>query len=78
MVTHVKRFRDGAEAGRLLAHRLRKAGESEDTVVQGLARGGVPIGYETARGLDRERGMPLERTSDGEAGELPQTCPWHM
>ncbi|MEN3284354.1 MAG: hypothetical protein V7607_5494, partial [Solirubrobacteraceae bacterium] len=51
-MTHVKRFRDRAEAGRLLAERLRELGGGDDVVVLGLPRGGVPVAYEVARELD--------------------------
>src|SRR5947207_15719834 len=50
------RFRDRAEAGRLLAELLRDYKGREDVVVLALPRGGVPVGYEVARAL----GLPLD------------------
>jgi putative phosphoribosyl transferase len=50
-----KRFRDRAEAGRLLAQRLRKYAGRDDVVVLALPRGGVPVAYEVAK----ELGAPL-------------------
>lgn len=44
-------FIDRAEAGRRLAHRLEFL-QSEDLVVLGLPRGGVPVAYEVAIALD--------------------------
>lgn len=52
-------FADRAEAGRLLAERLRDhriSEEGPDVVVLGLPRGGVPVAYEVARAL----GAPLD------------------
>src|SRR5439155_12419678 len=51
-----KRFRDRAEAGRLLAELLRDYAGRDDVVVLALPRGGVPVGYEVARAL----GAPLD------------------
>ena len=51
-----KRFRDRAEAGRLLAELLRDYAGRDDAVVLALPRGGVPVGYEVARAL----GAPLD------------------
>jgi putative phosphoribosyl transferase len=47
-----KRFRDRAEAGRLLAQRLRHYAGRDDVVVLALPRGGVPVAYEVAQELD--------------------------
>lgn len=44
-------FRDRADAGRQLAERLEEHAGEPDTVVLGLARGGVPIAYEVAQAL---------------------------
>src|SRR5947208_8607188 len=51
-----KRFRDRAEAGRLLAELLRDYVGRDDVVVLALPRGGVPVGYEVAKAL----GAPLD------------------
>jgi predicted phosphoribosyltransferase len=45
------RFRDRADAGRLLAERLRGFAGRDDVIVLGLSRGGVPVAYEVARAL---------------------------
>ena len=50
------RFRDRAEAGRLLAPRLAAYTDRPDVIVLALPRGGVPVGYEVARAL----GAPLD------------------
>ena len=50
------RFRDRAEAGRLLGERLSQYGRSSDVVVLGLPRGGVPVARQVARAL----GAPLD------------------
>jgi putative phosphoribosyl transferase len=50
-----RRFRDRAEAGRLLAERLRRYSGRDDVVVLALPRGGVPVAYEVAKAL----GAPL-------------------
>jgi predicted phosphoribosyltransferase len=50
-----RRFRDRAEAGRLLAERLRGYSGRSDVVVLALPRGGVPVAYEVAQAL----GVPL-------------------
>jgi putative phosphoribosyl transferase len=49
------RFRDRAEAGQLLAERLRTYSGRDDVVVLALPRGGVPVAYEVAK----ELGAPL-------------------
>jgi predicted phosphoribosyltransferase len=51
-----ERFRDRAEAGRLLADRLRHYAGRDDVIVLALPRGGVPVGYEVAKAL----GAPLD------------------
>jgi putative phosphoribosyl transferase len=50
------RFRDRADAGRLLAERLSAYAGRADVVVLGLPRGGVPVAREVARAL----GAPLD------------------
>jgi putative phosphoribosyl transferase len=50
-----RRFRDRAEAGQLLAERLRRYAGRDDVVVLALPRGGVPVAYEVAKAL----GAPL-------------------
>src|SRR3954471_994073 len=52
----MRRFRDRAEAGRLLAERLRQYAGRDDVPVLALPRGGVPVAYEVARAL----GVPLD------------------
>lgn len=49
-------FRDRHEAGRFLASRLKKYEGKKDTVVLGLARGGVVVAYEVAHVL----GLPMD------------------
>jgi putative phosphoribosyl transferase len=56
-----KRFRDRAEAGRLLAERLRGYSGRSDVVVLALPRGGVPIAYEVAKALDAPLGVFVVR-----------------
>ena len=51
-----RRFRDRAEAGRVLAERLRAYAGRDDVIVLALPRGGVPVAYEVAR----ELGAPLD------------------
>src|SRR5256885_10865430 len=50
------RFRDRAEAGRLLGERLGPLAGRGDVVVLALPRGGVPVAREVARAL----GAPLD------------------
>ena len=52
MSTVAHRFRNRAEAGRLLAERLREYARRDDVVVLALPRGGVPVAFEVARALD--------------------------
>ena len=63
------RFRDRREAGRQLAEVVRRADlGGGDTVVLGLPRGGVPVAFEVAKGLDapldvivvRKLGVPFQ------------------
>jgi predicted phosphoribosyltransferase len=44
-------FRDRAEAGRVLAERLREYADRPDVVVLALPRGGVPVAFEVAQAL---------------------------
>jgi putative phosphoribosyl transferase len=46
------RFANRAEAGRLLAERLRHYRGGDDVVVLGLPRGGVPVAFQVADALD--------------------------
>ena len=46
-----RRFRDRADAGRVLAGQLAAYGDSTDVLVLALPRGGVPVAYEVARAL---------------------------
>ena len=52
----VPRFRDRADAGRVLAGELAEFAGQSDVIVLGLPRGGVPVAYEVARAL----GAPLD------------------
>jgi putative phosphoribosyl transferase len=45
------RFHDRREAGRLLAERLARYVGTDDLLVLGLPRGGVPVAFEVARAL---------------------------
>ncbi len=45
------RFRDRFEAGKLLADQLTSYADRADVQVLALPRGGVPVGYEVARGI---------------------------
>jgi putative phosphoribosyl transferase len=46
------RFRDRADAGRLLATRLSAYANRSDVLVLALPRGGLPVAFEVARALD--------------------------
>src|SRR4051794_10912034 len=50
--TTARRFPNRAEAGRLLAERLREYAGRDDVVVLALPRGGVPVAFEVARALE--------------------------
>jgi predicted phosphoribosyltransferase len=52
----VDRFRDRADAGRMLAEALAGYAGRSDVIVLALPRGGVPVGFEVARAL----GAPLD------------------
>jgi putative phosphoribosyl transferase len=56
-----RRFRDRAEAGRLLAERLQQYGARDDVVVLALPRGGVPVAYEVAQALGAPLGVFVVR-----------------
>ena len=45
------RFADRHEAGRILAERLTGYAHQRDVIVLGIARGGVPVGFEIANTL---------------------------
>src|SRR3979490_2099461 len=45
-------FQDRFEAGRVLASRLRQFANRTDVIVLGLARGGIPVGFEVAKALN--------------------------
>ena len=51
-----RRFRDRVDAGRELARHLGDHADSDDVIVLGLPRGGVPVASEVARAL----GVPLD------------------
>jgi len=45
-------FRDRRDAGQVLANNLAKYKDRSDVLILGLPRGGVPVAYEVARGLN--------------------------
>ena len=51
-VMGMEHFRHRAEAGEILSKHLSDMGGKEDTVVLGLARGGVPVALRVAQALD--------------------------
>lgn len=57
----VPRFRDRFEAGRRLAASLQQYAGHPDLLVLALPRGGVPVGYEVARGLHAPLDVMLVR-----------------
>lgn len=54
-------FRDRADAGRRLLSRLEAYRGRPDVLVLGLPRGGIPVAYEVARGLDAPLDLFLVR-----------------
>jgi len=50
------KYRDRQEAGKVLADALKSYENHKDTIVLGLARGGIPVAYEVAKGLN----LPLD------------------
>ncbi len=72
----MRRFRDRAEAGRLLAERLRQDAGRDDVVVLGLPLGGVPVDFKVARALGAPLDVFLVGTGVREEGVLPETSPW--
>ena len=62
------RFRDRAEAGRLLAQQLAEYANRSDVQVLALPRGGVPVAHEIAQRL----GAPLDVVLVRKLG-----VPWH-
>jgi len=61
-------FKDRLEAGRQLAERLKQEVQAPDIIVLALPRGGVPVGYEVARGLGASLDVFLVRKLG---------LPWH-
>src|SRR5712672_1725225 len=51
-----RRFRDRADAGRMLARELASYIHRSDVLVLALPRGGVPVAYEVAKALN----LPLD------------------
>jgi predicted phosphoribosyltransferase len=54
-------FRNRAEAGRILAQRLKAVAANDDVIVLALPRGGMPIGYEVAQVLAADLDVFLVR-----------------
>jgi putative phosphoribosyl transferase len=54
-------FRDRAEAGQILAGRLKKAIGDQDILVLALPRGGVPVGFEVAQAFRADLDVFLVR-----------------
>src|SRR5215475_6573841 len=54
-------FRDRTEAGQLLAKKLIQYAGSENAIVLGLPRGGVPVAFEISRQLHRPLSILLVR-----------------
>lgn len=54
-------FRNRAEAGQILAQRLKPIVPDEDTIVLALPRGGVPVGFEVAQMLPADLDVFLVR-----------------
>jgi len=54
-------FRDRAEAGRVLAKRLKRAITARDILVLALPRGGVPVGFEIAQAFQADLDVILVR-----------------
>ena len=48
----MERFRDRSHAGTELARRLKEYATADDVLVLGLARGGIPVAFRVAEGLD--------------------------
>ena len=67
-MTYITKFRDRAEAGLLLAKKLRKYANRKEVLILALPRGGVPVGFEVANALNapldifvvRKLGVPGE------------------
>ncbi|MFM6200084.1 MAG: phosphoribosyltransferase, partial [Dolichospermum sp.] len=56
-----QKFRNRTEAGKLLAARLTEYTHCPDILVLGLPRGGVPVAYEVAKGLNAPLDICLVR-----------------
>ena len=57
----LQRFRNRAQAGKLLAAQLTEYANRPDVLVLGLPRGGVPVAYEVAKELDAPLDVCLVR-----------------